>query len=1335
MSRLRSCVHPVMAIGRRSSCLAASLAAVAALTSGCTSDPDCGICDPNRLVLESLAGVNYDNTQIHLLTQGRSSGRYFTEELSPCLESEAANDPLQAQRGPEQWCKLSPLISLSGLEMVFNNLLDPTTVELVRLDPSNPNLFEIYDWKHRIAEIHGPITRYNGDYFARPGEEPDTVTRAVNLTCIDNLRALGRDFDHEVLAEDPDICVDVYEADGRLLPLKLQAEGVTRAPAGQTDPRAFGCSTPPDGPDTCCNVCDFELSVNVAKYGLDGAGEAARGPSEALACTLGGNIYEDCADFEPFVDRSDEVRRFRYAFAGEADEFRLPLSDKIRETHPDRRPEGIEPVGLACQRDADCDAALGSESGAACIGTTPEGVTCNMETEGCGEGHCRAEWFVTCRDDLNLGQSLCVDARFKDRGAGACYVALEDFESCTGDACVQWSAGRRLALCDGGSNPDGNLSAAECCQASLGGEASCDPLFQANIRALPRFDRDRLLPSETRSCFCGDPDGQDSGCAAQIERLCTPPWGTLTRHDGSSNEGDYLTRFVSKRGGVIYDPALKGVLFVPADTGGQPRSRAESCAESNNLIDGRNIQDGWRMHDGVGLNNPESFENFDRGLCSGSRYTLVLADEGQVLRDKLGNTVDETEYAFETAEFQVVPDSGQPLDGGIIGPCDDFSVRLSNKYDLSPGNLGKVELVELSPIDGREDSNGDPCRDSQDPLCWTEGRVVGGGLACSDDPLEVDDDTPPCLIVDVTEQVEGRLTVSIDQIRFGPRLSPEGSGRYRLRLPGLDDHPSFEALDLRDPDDLAAYRAAFHDVCGMPLINRGGEGYTDFYFDFTIDEPRCREDEDGDGVVGKCDNAPDHFNPAPQPDQDLDGFGDIVDRCVLTPSGSNTGDSDRDGVGNDCDSCRQRPSAYGDNDEIDDVALWVRNNPSQIDRDQDGIGDVCDNCVVAANCGVFGPAAEGLTPHSVGVPVLFDDPGVCQRDSDEDRIGDACRDSDSASGFLEADDAAGPVGFAPEDDFDQDGIANGSDSCPRLAVAIRQACTSDDECDSGGPCSEQPANDGLRYCGHLDSDNDGVGNICDTCPFASNPMQVTDTGQQLDDPDDDFVGNACEAGSGCEDAPNARPYAFMEVAANGLCCATSYPGDGRYVTASDGGWGCEGLCDPDGFPIRLDCDDEAEPGIDEPDGVKCRQLPESVRNRPGVVDLPPGCADALADAGRCAPAGADDPDCPLDSPAANRRLTLADIDDPDALWGRMCRLPQWDQDFDGLGDACDLCSFAFDPNNEPFVNENTGVLEPNLGRFCNGRYSPDALCAAAGGDDEGETGTDTGTDSGTDTEG
>jgi hypothetical protein len=1319
-------------------------------TTGCISDTDCGVCDPDKLVLESISGINYSNRKVHHLSEGVSQGKYFIEDISACEETEDATDPTKAPRGAEEWCKLSPLVTWQGLEFVFNNLLDPTSIELVRKDPSNPQLFEIYDWKTQLAHIEGPVTRFNGDYVPATGDEPDIMARAVNLTCIDNLNAQGIAFDHAALDANPDICNDFYTADGRMVPLKMQAAGRIESYRGQSDWRAASCTAPDSGPDTCCTVCDYELSVNVEKYGVDSGG-ARRTPENALTCSPSGNVYEDCADFVVDINRDAELNRYTYEWNGMIDTFRLPLSDKIRETHPDDRPMGVEPDGVPCQTDADCSERLGSEPGAVCIGTTPAGVACDAETEDCGSKHCKAEWFVGCNDN-----SLCVDRRFKDKGAGACFETTDEFVSCEPAPvtnCAEgmgiatgWGPGNRLARCDSGEFPDGNLDPGECCQQSLGAAADgtgCDPLFQSSVVPVDRFDRDRTLPEETRDCYCGDPSDQAPDCAAQVEQLCTAPFGNLERHDGTSNEGQYITRFITKQGGVIYDPALKGVLYLPADRGNQPRSLVESCADlavNPPLISGRNVQDGWRMHDDAFF---ETYENFDRGMCSASEYRVVFATDGEQVVDKVGNTLpsDQTTYVFQTPEFHVVPGTGFPTDNLRVGACDDFEMSLSNKYDLDPENLRKIELWQISRNGLEMDKLGEDCSTSLQPECWSEEFVVAGGRNCTTDPELVSESTPPCLTIDVSLQREGNVRVQIDTVKFGIQLfnleadADQNSdqfgrtltGRYRMAVPGLEDVEHFDDLNLNEPADREAYDNAFHDVCGMPLITKGGQNYTDFYYDFTIDEPKCKEDEDSDDVQLSCDNAREHYNPV-QEDQDIDGFGDVVDLCQLTESDSNTADSDKDGIGNDCDTCRQTVDKYNfDMAMVADPRMWVRNVPFQFDFDQDGIGDVCDNCVTTANCGVFDEA----NPHSVGVPVPFEEPGVCQTDANTDMIGDECFDPDTMMGMND-ENAAGVIGFEMIDDFDQDGIINAEDWCTRQPVAQTYAerieCTADTDCPVNAVCAATPANSGVRYCNHADFDGDQVGDFCDTCPYKPNPMQVTEGGMQLDDDDEDFVGADCETNSSCHIRKDPRPYAFMEVSIEGSCCTTTYPGDGVYVQNEDGSWGCEGLCDPDGFPITRTCDNEAIPGEDLPDGSKCRLLPPVVASLPGVVDLPPGCDEALTAASLCAPSAANNFSCGDLAPnEINGRLTLSDVGgDDNLLWGKMCFLPQWDQDYDGVGDACDLCKFSYDPFNEPYVDDVTGKLWDNIGRFCAGIYAPDAVCAAAEPEGEDDTGTESG---------
>lgn len=414
--------------------------------------------------------------------------------------------------------------------------------------------------------------------------------------------------------------------------------------------------------------------------------------------------------------------------------------------------------------------------------------------------------------------------------------------------------------------------------------------------------------------------------------------------------------------------------------------------------------------------------------------------------------------------------------------------------------------------------------------------------------------------------------------------------------------------------------------------------------------PNCGSDIDGDGVPLVADNAPKTYNPD-QSDQDADAMADVQDLCPSVPESASSGaaDTDDDGFGNACDPCRQTAFAQ----RIDGVPeyMQVRAIPSARDTDGDGIGDACDKCVRTPDCGVFGPDAP-WRPSS-GDPFEAAD---CQRDDDEDGIGDVCAGQALAG-------AAGPVGFGPDDDFDQDGLVNATDGCPRMPLPDAIACASDDACGPNQRC-ELPAG----ICDHVDTDGDDVGDECDTCPLAANPMQMLEGFAQEDDEDGDFVGIQCELG--CAEIRNPNPIGFHAVSAGGLCCTTRWD-DGRTIL------------DPWGVPIDPACTEEAQAARE------CILPAPNALATPGLFTLPAGCDAALAAAGMQA--------------SDNVALTVDDVGSLDALWPFVCRLPPEDQDFDGLADACDFCTFAHDPLNLPYIDANGRLWEKD-GKYCNGDW-------------------------------
>ncbi len=388
----------------------------------------------------------------------------------------------------------------------------------------------------------------------------------------------------------------------------------------------------------------------------------------------------------------------------------------------------------------------------------------------------------------------------------------------------------------------------------------------------------------------------------------------------------------------------------------------------------------------------------------------------------------------------------------------------------------------------------------------------------------------------------------------------------------------------------------------------------------------CSDDPDNDNVVSICDNAPSHFNPD-QIDGDDDGFGDLIDLCPTVPGVDNSADSDRDGIGNGCDLCARAAAAYNEGGDDIPARMQVRNIPQVEDSDHDGVGDACDNCVRTPNCQGYG---DGLDPFALGDPI---DPEAadCQTDADNDNIGDAC-----AGAMLPG--AAGPVGFGNADDFDQDGLLNLVDVCPRQPVAL-QACAGPEDCLDSGTCT-------AGVCNHRDGDQDGVGDICDTCPWNPNAIQAQDGGAQIDDPDGDFVGSACEPSVACGDRGTPWRFGFYDGSVGGHCCVQ------QSATGT--------VLDPHGETVAI--------------------APE-VLATPGVGSLPPGC---MQEAQPLIP------------------------DNGDTLWASFCLLPPWDQDFDGVGDICDLCRFAFDPGQEIYIDEDD-MAWPAFGKFCEGEFHPSEL--------------------------
>jgi len=180
-------------------------------------------------------------------------------------------------------------------------------------------------------------------------------------------------------------------------------------------------------------------------------------------------------------------------------------------------------------------------------------------------------------------------------------------------------------------------------------------------------------------------------------------------------------------------------------------------------------------------------------------------------------------------------------------------------------------------------------------------------------------------------------------------------------------------------------------------------------------------------------------------------------------------------------------------------------NRDQMDGDADGVGDTCDNCSAASNYSQLDSNGNGVgdtcDPDIDGDTVLntLDNckqiPNVGQGNVDGDSQGDVCDDDDDNDGVLDVTD---PCPNLPEGsytagdarcnaDTDGDGINDTLDLCPTLSNSNQR----------------DTDNDGIGDVCDLDMDNDGISNGADNCQLNGNSNQLDDDG--------DSLGDACDS--------------------------------------------------------------------------------------------------------------------------------------------------------------------------------------------------------------------------------